>query len=169
MVDWAGLATGWALSSMSARLAVPVLVASLSTAGYVTSVSYFRLRDYATALQYERQHDFIRAREYYLKALHAGVDTPGFYNGLAWVELESGVGDPDAAVRYATRALARRPTDPDVLDTYGWALHRAGRHGEAFRYLQRAYDGKPDMYCIHYHLGAVYAALAELRKPASTS
>ena len=67
-------------------------------------------------------------------------------------------------MRYAERALARRPTDPDVLDTYGWALHRAGRHGEAFRYLQRAYDAKPDMYCIHYHLGAVYAALAEPEK-----
>ena len=45
---------------------------------------------------------------YYLKALHAGVDTPGFYNGLAWVELESGVGDPDCrgALRRARAGAA---------------------------------------------------------------
>ena len=53
------------------------------------------------------------------------------------------------------------PDNPDVIDTYGWALHHAGRHEEALLRLQEAFRLRPDMYCIHYHLGAVYLSLAQ--------
>ena len=97
----------------------------------------------------------------YRLALHDGLDSPSFYNELAWIEVESGTGDVRAAVDYAARALAATPRDPDVLDTYGWALHHAGRSREALPLLERAFAGKPRMFCIHYHLGEVYAALGD--------
>ena len=89
------------------------------------------------------------------------LDSPSFYNELAWIEVESGTGDARAAVGYAGRALAATPRSPDVLDTYAWALHHAGRSREALPFLERAFAGKPRMFCIHYHLGEVYAALGD--------
>ena len=76
-------------------------------------------------------------------------------------KVESGTGDAGAAVDYAARALAAKPRNPDVLDTYGWALHHAGRSREALPLLERAFADKPGMFCIHYHLGEVYAALGD--------
>jgi tetratricopeptide (TPR) repeat protein len=51
-----------------------------------------------------------------------------------------------------------------MLDTYGWALHHAGRNEEALQYLLNAYERHPTMYCIHYHLGVVYLALSRPEK-----
>jgi tetratricopeptide (TPR) repeat protein len=64
-------------------------------------------------------------------------------------------------VTYGGRALRADPQNPDVLDTYGWALHHAGRSPEALPFLERALAGKPRMFCIHFHLGEVYAALGD--------
>jgi tetratricopeptide (TPR) repeat protein len=112
-------------------------------------------------LLYTRAGDMPKALEQYRLALRDGVDSPSFYNELAWVEVESGVGDVQAAVAYSRRALDATPDSPDVLDTYGWSLHHAGRSREALPVLERAFAGKPGMFCIHYHLGEVYAALGD--------
>jgi tetratricopeptide (TPR) repeat protein len=130
-------------------------------AGYVVVEAHRTQRYFAAAITMQRAGDFAGAREQYLRALDAGVRTATLYNELGWVEIESGVGDPVAAVEYGARALALRPGDPDILDTYGWALHHAGRSAEALPYLERAYADKPDMFCIHYHLGEVYLALGQ--------
>jgi Tfp pilus assembly protein PilF len=59
-----------------------------------------------------------------------------------------------------------QPDNADVLDTYGWALHHTGRTTDARNVLERAYAAKPDMFCIHYHLGAVYLAMGDREKAA---
>ena len=53
------------------------------------------------------------------------------------------------------------PDDPDIHDTYGWALHHAGRSADALPFLERAFRAKPEMFCIHYHLGVVHLALGQ--------
>lgn len=121
--------------------------------------SYVRLKDYSRGLLYEGRQEFGLARQAFLRALASGFESQGLYNGLGWVEIESGRGDPVKAVEYAEKALSMRPMDPDTLDTYGWALHHAGRSDEALEYLLRAYEAKPRMFCIHYHLGVVLLAL----------
>jgi len=120
--------------------------------------SYETRKDFNRGQIYEREGQFGLARRAYLRALSAGLRSPALYNSLGWVEIESGEGTADKAVEYASKAVALRPEDPDVLDTYGWALHHAGRHEEALRYLLAAYAGKPKMFCIHYHLAMVYLA-----------
>lgn len=130
----------------------------LVTAGLAID-SYVKLKDYNQGILHERRHEFALARQAYQRAMASGFRSAGLYNGLSWVEIESGEGSPVKAVEYGEEALALSPGNPDVLDTYGWALHHAGRHEEALGLLLEAYDKKPTMFCIHYHLGEVYLAL----------
>jgi len=160
LADWSGLTFG-AILTLRPRPKVAVALATLaiSTLAYVAYDTHQRLYDFSLALRYEHNHEFGRAREHYLKAVARGVHGADIYNGLAWVSVESGEGDPGEAVRYAKLALDMQPHNPDVLDTYGWALHFAGRHQEALPPLLQAFKMQPDIYCIHYHLGAVYLSL----------
>lgn len=158
-----GVALGIGLGPVipSRRVARGLVAAALVAGVGVATHEYLRLRHFNRGLLYTRQGDLASALAEYRLALHDGLDSPGFYNELAWIELESGVGDVQAAVRYASRALSANPRDPDTLDTYGWALFLSGRSKEALPLLRQALAGKPRMYCIHYHLGEVYAALGE--------
>jgi Tfp pilus assembly protein PilF/uncharacterized protein YfiM (DUF2279 family) len=157
--DCCGLLLGWALTAPVRRaVSVGVAAAALCAAAFVTYDTHMRLRDFSRAVAYERTGDFVRAREHYLRALAGGMRSPALFNELGWVEIESGIGDPQKAVEYAKTALDMQPDNPDILDTYGWALHHAGRTGEAIRMLEQAYAADPEMYCIHYHLGAAYMA-----------
>ncbi len=135
--------------------------AAIGLAGYIAVDSFSVQRHVSAGIRLSRAGDFIGARSAYRAALAAGARTANVYNELSWVEIESGVGDPSAAVAFAEQALVMRPGDVDILDTYGWALHHAGRSAEALPHLEQAYAAKPDMFCIHYHLGEVYLALAQ--------
>ena len=158
--DWAGVTLGWVVVCRPVRqVAAVASAAAVSVAAYATYDTHSRLIDFSRALRYERQGDFVHARESYLRALEAGLRTAALYNELGWVEIESGVGDPRQAVEYAEMALSMNPGDPDTLDTYGWALHHAGRSAEALEPLTQALTAKPGIYSIHYHLGSVYLAL----------
>jgi tetratricopeptide (TPR) repeat protein len=145
--------TEWRRLSRATVAAVALVVVSA-----LALHSYFELRDFNRGQLYERQGQLGQARRAYLRALSSGLQSAGLFNSLGWVEIESGEGLPEKAVEYSAKALAIRPTDPDILDTHGWALHHAGRHEEALRQLLAAYAEKPRMFCIHYHLAMVYLA-----------
>jgi Tfp pilus assembly protein PilF/VanZ family protein len=160
---WCGLAIAgsWRLRRQAPALALAVGATALAIAGNVTMTSVMQQRHLNAAVRFERLGDFAGARREYLAALDAGAETAHVYNQLGWVEIESGIGDPSMALRYSEQALALRPNDPDIFDTYGWALHHVGRHVEALSYLERAYAAKPDIFCIHYHLGEVLVSLGQ--------
>lgn len=158
-----GLGLGWALRRRAPTYALMVTGAAVLVSIGVIATSYFQQRHIVIALQHARAGDFVAARREYQAAFDAGVRTPALFNELAWVEIESD-GDAAVAVAFAAQALAARPDDPDVQDTYGWALLHVGRAADALPFLQRAYTAKPDMFCIHYHLGEVYLALGETDK-----
>jgi VanZ family protein len=163
---WCGLAVAgcWRWRRQRPVLAVAVGVTAFAIAAGITMTSMARQRHLYAAVRFERVGDFAGARREYLAAISAGVRTAHVYNQLGWVEIESGVGDPAAAVRYSAQALAMRPNDPDVWDTHGWALHHVGRSAEALGYLERAYAAKPDIFCINYHLGEVLVKLGQIEK-----
>ena len=155
-----GVALGWVAVTRPPRpTAIGATAAAAAAAGIVTHATYVRLIDYSRGQRYLRQGDLVQARASLLRAAGVGVKRPALYNDLGWLEIESGVGDPRKAVDYAAVALEMQPENPDVLDTYGWALHHAGRSQAALAPLLDAYARKPRMYCIHYHLGTVYLAL----------
>ena len=157
----AGITLGWVTIRRPPPLrAVGAVLLALAAGSYVTWHTHVLLRDYSRALQYERQQDFVRAREHYLRAFAAGLRSPSLLNQLGWMEIESGVGDPAKAAEYARMAHELQPENADILDTYGWALHHAGQQTEALRLLEKAYQKNPRMFCINYHLGAVYLSLS---------
>jgi tetratricopeptide (TPR) repeat protein len=160
VADWAGMTLGWVVAVRPARsVAAMATAVSLGAGGFVTHATYVRLIDYSRALRAERNHDFATARNHYLRAVDKGHRTAAIYNGLAWVSVEAGAGDPEESIEYARKALAMDPGNADILDTLGWALQRAGRTDEALPLLTRAYEMNPSMFCIHYHLGQAYLAL----------
>lgn len=161
-----GIAAGvcWITRTGRPAWAAVGAVLALATAGYIVVDSFSKQRHVNAGVRYERAGDFVNARLEYRAALAAGARTATVYNELGWVEIESGVGDARAAVEFAEKALELRPNDVDTFDTYGWALHHAGRSAEALPFLERAYAAKPEMFCIHYHLGEVFLALGDRDK-----
>lgn len=162
MADAAGLTLGYVVVARPGlRLAAAASVVAVSVTGAVSYATYKRLADYSRGLEFERHGDFARARASYLRAEASGLHTPALHNGLAWTSVESGIGDPGTAVRYARIALDAEPDNADFQDTYGWALVRAGRSADALPYLQRSYAKAPGMFCIHYHLAEAYRATGQ--------
>lgn len=118
-----------------------------------------QMQDFNAGLLQARAGEYAAARQSFLAALAKGHASPGLYNELAWIELEFLPVDPTSALRYTEQALTYEADNPDYLDTHGWALYRNRRYQEALDVLMKAYAGNPDIYCIHYHLGATYYAL----------
>lgn len=161
VANLAGIAAGVSVAARwwrrGARRALGVGAAVVMLA--VAANTHLTLRDFNRGLLLESRQEFPAAREAFLRALASGYESAELYNSLGWVEIESGVGSPEKAVEYAGKALAMRPGDADTLDTYGWALHHAGRSEEALGYLSQAYEKKPGIFCIHYHLGVTLLGL----------
>ncbi len=55
---------------------------------------------------------------------------------------------------YIEDALARKPGDPAIMDSMGWAYYRLGKYDRALEFLRRAYAKMPDPE-IASHLGEV--------------
>lgn len=158
------LAWAWLRRGSRPRLALVCALCAAILSVAVTIDAYGNQHHLNAAVRYQRRGDLEGALRELRLAYAQGARTPGLLNELAWMEIESGVGDPAAAVTYASLALASDPGNPDIQDTYGWALYRAGRNHEALALLLQALALKRDMYCIHYHLGEVYLALGQSGK-----
>jgi len=50
-------------------------------------------------------------------------------------------------------------TNPNLLDTYGWVLHKRGRNEEALTVLERVIAQAPGAPSFRYHLAMVQIAL----------
>ncbi len=157
----AGVATAVAVlvGASAPRVAVCAALLGIVTGGAIVQGSYRFARDYNRGVLAERDGRPAEALQHYLRGIDSGVANPQLLNAAAWLMLNMDNGDARRAVELSERALRLRPHDPDTLDTYGWALYRAGRSRDAVAPLEAAFAAKPDIYCIHYHLGMVYLSL----------
>lgn len=73
----------------------------------------------------------------------------------------------DEAKDYAEKAMSLEPEDGYIQDTYGWILHKMGRHEEALIHLEAALKKQPNEGVIAEHLGDVYLRLAMPEKARS--
>ena len=64
----------------------------------------------------------------------------------------------EKAIDYAGQAVALAPNDPNILDTYGWALAKLKRYDEAVTHLRRSV-GVSRQQTTLYHLAYVYEQL----------
>lgn len=80
-------------------------------------------------------------------------------NNLAYV-LARDLNQPAEALPFARRAHESSPTDPTLLDTYGYVLFRNGRLEDAERILRESID-REEQSGTRMHLGEVLAARGE--------
>ncbi|MEM1052273.1 MAG: tetratricopeptide repeat protein [Pseudomonadota bacterium] len=90
-----------------------------------------------------RASDWAKADRIYAPLIDgAGQAHPALLNNAAAVKTK--LGEHNAAVALARRALAEAPGSPEIKDTLGWALwQRGGDAAEARRLLQQAREGAP--------------------------
>jgi Flp pilus assembly protein TadD len=106
-------------------------------------------------MAYYHTGDFPNAEKAYLASLGANGNDPVTLNNLAYMYVND-LDQADKALPYATRAAQLMPNNPDILDTYGWALARSGAYEPAERQLTRAFQLSrlpTSVATIHYHLG----------------
>jgi tetratricopeptide (TPR) repeat protein len=98
--------------------------------------------------------NYKEARDAYLKALAIRRNDIQALNNLAYLFVD-GLNQPADGLKYAKRAIEVQPRNPNVLDTYGWALAHTGRLTEARKALERAVRLSRTPVTLH-HLGWVY-------------
>jgi putative PEP-CTERM system TPR-repeat lipoprotein len=100
----------------------------------------------------------------YERVLHETAQPdPLVLNNLAWLYIQAK--DP-RAVDTARRAFAIAPANPQVADTYGWALLGADKAAEGIEPLSKAAELAPKDPSIHYHLASAYAATGDRKRAA---
>ena len=143
------------------RLAFVLATCAAMTSGWIAYSSYATTKDYKLGLRLEADGRYVEAKAAFERALQAGFENAELLNSLAWANLQSGARDAEKSVDLALRSLALRPGDPYTLDTYGWALYTTGRLLEAVAPLEQALAKDPEIYCVHFHLGATYLGLGD--------
>ncbi|MBN2050969.1 MAG: tetratricopeptide repeat protein [Spirochaetales bacterium] len=98
--------------------------------------------------------------EYLEKALEIDGDNVNALNSLGYILAEEGI-DTEAALDYCRRAVKKSPANPAYLDSFGWALYKAGKTAEARKYLKEALEKAGDNRVIQHHLGEVIKSLTE--------
>jgi tetratricopeptide (TPR) repeat protein len=111
---------------------------------------------------HEKQGRYSEAQKLYLVA--AEGDPNGIaYNNLAWLASQKD-GKFKEALDYANRAVARKPDQPDFLDTRGMVYLAAGNRELALSDLQRAVANDPLSPSKHYHLAQAFLANSDKEK-----
>jgi len=100
---------------------------------------------------YQETGRYADAEKAYLAALVQMPNHAALLNNLAYL-YATDLNRPSAALGYAARAYAVAPTNVSILDTYGLALSKLGRHVEAAKYLSLAAERLGAGAEIRYHL-----------------
>lgn len=103
----------------------------------------------------ERSNKWNLAEADFLKALELAPDQPEVVNYLAYSWVDRGQ-NLDKAKDMLLQAVARRPTDPQILDSAGWALYKIKDYKNAVVFLERASELMPQDAVMNDHLGDVY-------------
>ncbi len=104
---------------------------------------------------YYQDKKYSQAEQAYLEALQTSPDDLQVLNNLACLYAEE-LNDANKAVPYAKKALRLAPGNPNVLDTYGWALAKAGKYSEAADVLRQVVATNGANPIFRYHLGWAY-------------
>lgn len=108
---------------------------------------------YSRALMWERRDDIPRAEADLRRILVADPDSTAALNALGYT-LADRTDRYHEALELIERARLAEPTNAAIIDSYGWVLHRLGRHEEALVELRRAFVLEKDAE-IASHVGTV--------------
>lgn len=113
---------------------------------------------YYLGFLYDRMGDKEKGLSTMEKLLEINPNNANALNFVGYTLLEKNT-ELDKATDYLERAVALKPDDAFVLDSYGWLLHRRGNHAKAMKTLEKARSIKPEEAVIAEHLADVYVAL----------
>ncbi len=108
---------------------------------------------YSRALMWERRDDIPRAEADLRRILVAEPDSTAALNALGYT-LADRTDRYEEALELIERARMAEPGNAAIIDSYGWVLHRLGRHQEALVELRRAFVLEKDAE-IASHVGTV--------------
>jgi tetratricopeptide (TPR) repeat protein len=100
-----------------------------------------------------------KAEIYYKKALQIRPQQAVAANNLAYMMLMNGE-NADVALTLAQTARRAFPDSPSTADTLAWAYYTKGAYGFARDLLEEATKQQTNDATMEYHLGMVYARLA---------
>ncbi|MCB1877875.1 MAG: PEP-CTERM system TPR-repeat protein PrsT [Chromatiales bacterium] len=97
---------------------------------------------------YLEDHRYAEALPHLMKLDELIPDDLTVINNLAW--LYTYLGD-SRALTYGAKAYEINPGNPEVLDTYGWAMIQLGKSAEGLDLLREAATDAPNRLEIRYH------------------
>lgn len=102
-----------------------------------------------------------RAIQVYRAAYDLAPDDAGTLNNLGFILADKGTTPAELTegLKLTERAAQLKPSEGNILDSYGWALFKTGDLPGARRVLSEAAGASPNQEVIHFHLGSVYAKL----------
>lgn len=110
---------------------------------------------YARGMAEERLDRWPEAEKDLLQALSYQPENPAILNFLAYSWADKGV-NLNKALEYAKHAVALKPNDGYILDSYGWTLFRLSQYKESVNWLEQAVAQIPDDSTLLDHLGDAY-------------
>lgn len=110
---------------------------------------------YARGMSLERLNNWQDAEKDLLTALKYQPDNPMILNFLGYSWADKGM-HLDQALDFIRRAVAQRPDDGYILDSYGWVLYRTGDYKEAVKWMEKATAVIPDDSTMLDHLADAY-------------
>ena len=85
------------------------------------------------------QGNINKSMDYFKKALAIDSEHPTTLNSVGYILADEDI-DPDKAVQYCAKAVEKVPDYYPFLDSFGWALYKAGKKEEAREHLKTAFD-----------------------------
>ena len=110
---------------------------------------------YARGMSLQRLNNWDKAEKDLLTALKFQPDNPMILNFIGYSWVDKGV-HLDQALEFIRRAVAQRPDDGYILDSYGWALYRTGDYKQAVNWMEKAIAMIPDDSTMLDHIGDAY-------------
>ena len=109
---------------------------------------------FGRGIAYERLGEWPEAEVDLQRALRISNDHPSVANYLGYYWIDNGM-HLERGLELLEAALERRPQDPYILDSVGWALYRVGDYEGALDLLEQALQLEPGVAEIYDHFGDV--------------
>ena len=110
---------------------------------------------FAIGTSLDKEGNWPGAEKNLRRSLELSPNQPDVLNYLGYSFLMRGESFAEAK-SMIEKAIKKRPTDPQIMDSMGWALYLEGDYKEASIYLERAVSFLPADVTVHEHLGDVY-------------
>jgi len=110
---------------------------------------------FARGMCYERAGDWKKAESDLEAALELNPNQPEVVNYLAYSWIDHNI-NLEKARDMLLKAVVKRPNDPEIIDSAGWALYKLKDYENAVKFLEKATELLPQDATINDHLGDAY-------------